>query len=188
MALLNDWVAALEQEEKYPTRNLHILADHHGNRSPRSRPDARGSVVGLTLETGERALARLYLATLQAIAYGTRHIMDTLKHHGHTLSRIVICGGATHNRLWLREYADATGCDIHLLAEEDAVTLGAAICGAVASGAWATLTDAIREMVKAGDIITRRPETAAFHRQKYEAYLMLWTQQQALNLLMQQEM
>lgn len=188
VALLNDWVAALEQEEKYPTRNLHILADHHGNRSPRSRPDARGSVVGLTLETGERALARLYLATLQAIAYGTRHIMDTLKHHGHTLSRIVICGGTTHNRLWLREYADATGCDIHLLAEEDAVTLGAAICGAVASGAWATLTDATREMVKAGDIITRRPETAAFHRQKYEAYLMLWTQQQALNLLMQQEM
>lgn len=102
VALLNDWVAALEQEEKYPTRNLHILADHHGNRSPRSRPDARGSVVGLTLETGERALARLYLATLQAIAYGTRHIMDTLKQHGHTLSRIVICGGATHNRLWLR--------------------------------------------------------------------------------------
>ena len=98
------------------------------------------------------------------------------------------CGGATHNRLWLREYADATGCDIHLLAEEDAVTLGAAICGAVASGAWATLTDATREMVKAGDIITCRPETAAFHRQKYEAYLMLWTQQQALNLLMQQEM
>ncbi|MBF4211797.1 sugar kinase, partial [Pseudomonas donghuensis] len=31
VALLNDWVAALEQEEKYPTRNLHILADHHGN-------------------------------------------------------------------------------------------------------------------------------------------------------------
>ena len=42
--------------------------------------------------------------------------------------------------------------------------------------------------IKAGDIITCRPETAAFHRQKYEAYLMLWTQQQALNLLMQQEM
>ena len=188
VALINDWVTALEQEEKYPTRNLHILADHHGNRSPRSRPDARGSVVGLTLETGERALARLYLATLQAIAYGTRHIIDTLTHQGHTLSRIVICGGATHNPLWLREYADATGCDIHLLAEEDAVTLGAAICGAVASGAWPTLTDATRVMVKTGEVIPRRPETAAFHQQKYAAYLALWTQHQALNQLMQQEM
>lgn len=188
VAVINDWVAALEQEEKYPTRNLHVLADHHGNRSPRSRPDARGSVVGLTLETGERALARLYLATLQAIAYGTRHIIDTLHNHGHRLSRIVICGGATHNRLWLREYADATGCHIHLLAEEDAVTLGAALCGAVASGAWATLSDATRAMVNTGDVIAPRSETATFHQQKYAAYLALWTQQQALNQLMQQEM
>ena len=188
VTLINDWVAALEEQEKYPTRHLHILADHHGNRSPRSRPDARGSVVGLTLETGEPALARLYLATLQAIAYGTRHIIDTLKNHGHTLSRIAICGGATHNRLWLREYADATGCDIHLLSEEDAVTLGAAMCGAVASGAWATLTDATLAMVKTGDIIPCRPETAAFHQHKYEAYIALWTQQQALNQLMQQDM
>jgi len=188
VSLINDWVAALEQEEAYPTRDLHVLADHHGNRSPRSRPDARGSVVGLTLETGERALARLYLATLQAIAYGTRHIIETLQAQGHALTRIVICGGATHNRLWLREYADATGCDLHLLAEEDAVTLGAAMCGAVAGGAWSTLTQAARAMVKTGDVIPHRPDTAAFHQRKYQVYLSLWTQQQALNQLMQQEM
>lgn len=39
--------------------------------------------------------------------------------------------------LWLREYADVTGRDIHLMQEEDAVTLGAAISGAVAKRrAW----------------------------------------------------
>jgi FGGY-family pentulose kinase len=179
VALINDWVSALEQQEPYPTQHLHILADHHGNRSPRSRPDARGSVTGLTLETGEPALARLYLATLQAIAYGTRHIIETLQQQGHTLSRIVICGGATHNRLWLREYADATGCDIHLLTEEDAVTLGAAICGAVASGAWPSVGDATRALVKMGEVIASRPETRAFHQRKYQVYLTLWEQQQA---------
>ena len=67
---------------------------------------------------------------LQAIACGTRHIMEVMRENGHTISRLTLCGGATHNPLWLREYADATGCDIHLMQEEDAVTLGAAITGA----------------------------------------------------------
>lgn len=182
--LVNEWVAALEAQEEEPTWDLHVLADHHGNRSPRARPDARGSVCGLRLEAGEPYLARLYLATLQAIAYGTRHILETLRAHGHQVQRLALCGGASHNPLWLREYADATGCDIQLLQEEDAVTLGAAINGAVASGAFRTLSDACRAMVLPGEIVRARVQRQGFHARKYQVYLTLWEQQQALNQLM----
>ncbi len=183
--LINDWVAALEENEPEPTRNLHVLADHHGNRSPRAKPDARGSVYGLTLERGENQLARLYLATLQAIAFGTRHIIETLRENGHNITRLTLCGGATHNPLWLREYADVTGCDIHLMQEEDAVTLGAAINGAVASGAWSDFSSACKAMVEAGEVIRANPQRRDFLDRKYQVYLMLWDQQQAVNQLMQ---
>lgn len=112
--LLNQQVEQLEAVERWPTRHLHVLDDHHGNRSPRANPLARGAVYGLTLEEGVSGLARLYLATLQAIAYGTRHIIEAMRAAGHDVSRIMMCGGATKNPLWLREYANATGCDIHL--------------------------------------------------------------------------
>lgn len=184
VALVNEWVAELEAHEVNPTRDLHVLADHHGNRSPRARPDARGSVCGLRLESGEPYLARLYLATLQAIAYGTRHILETLREHGHQIERLALCGGASHNPLWLREYADATGCDIHLLQEEDAVTLGAAINGAVACGAFSDMTAACRAMVSPGEIIRARPDRLPFHTRKYQVYLAMWQQQQELNRLM----
>ena len=92
-----------------------MLADHHGNRSPRADPLARGVIAGLTLEHGPDALARLYLATVQALAYGTRHIIDSMNAAGHRIDRIVMCGGGTRNPLLLREHADATGCDLHLV-------------------------------------------------------------------------
>ena len=184
VALVNRWVAALERCEPFPTRQLHVLSDHHGNRSPRARPDARGSVTGLTLERGEPALARLYLATLQAIAYGTRHIIDAMEQSGHRITGIALCGGATHNPLWLREYADITGREIQLISEEDAVTLGAAICGAVACGAWPDIPAACQALVKTGDVIRPRRETADFHAKKYQVYLTLFEQQQQLNSVM----
>lgn len=178
--LLNQWVDALERQERWPTRQLHVLGDHHGNRSPRANPQARGAIYGLTLETGATGLARLYLATLQAIAYGTRHIIEAMRDAGHQVSRIMMCGGATKNPLWLREYANATGCDIHLAAEDDAVTLGAALLGSVACGDFSGFPDAARTMSHAGTTVQAdlSPDIQAFHLAKYEVYLMMYDDQQ----------
>lgn len=178
--VLNQWVEALEGAECWPTCQLHVLGDHHGNRSPRANPQARGALYGLTLETGEQGLARLYLATLQAIAYGTRHIIEAMRDAGHQVSRIMMCGGATKNPLWLREYANATGCDIHLAREDDAVTLGAALLGSVACGDFATFPDAVSAMSHSGHIVqaNRSPDVQAFHEAKYQVYLMMYDDQQ----------
>jgi FGGY-family pentulose kinase len=174
--LLNRWVVRLESGDPWPTRRLHVLGDHHGNRSPRANPAARGAIYGLTLETGEQGIARLYLATLQAIAYGTRHIIDALRDAGHEVTRIMMCGGATKNPLWLREYANATGCDIHLAQEEDAVTLGAALMGSVACGDFPTLPEAVTAMAHSGSTFTASSDTnvRAFHEAKYQVYLQMY--------------
>ncbi|KAJ1967944.1 hypothetical protein H4R35_006566, partial [Dimargaris xerosporica] len=62
---------------------LHILPDFHGNRSPLADSTLKGAVVGLTLEPMNTvaALAKYYLAVLMSLAYGTKHILDTLQQH-----------------------------------------------------------------------------------------------------------
>lgn len=177
-AVLNDWVAALATRERRPTRDLHVLPDHHGNRSPRADPSARGVVVGLTLEDGEAGLARRYLATVQALAYGTRHIVETMNVAGHHIKRIVMCGGGTRNPLLLQEHADAIGTDIGLVEEEDAVTLGAALMGAVAGGAFPDVPRAAAAMVRPGAVVRARPAERVFHDDKYRIYLSLYDDQQ----------
>ena len=182
--LLNHYVNQLEQKEQRPTQNLHILADHHGNRSPRANADAKGMISGLTLETGVMGLARIYLATLQAIAYGTLHIIDTLTESGYQIDKIIMCGGATKNPLWLREYSDVTGREIVLVKEEDAVNLGAAILAAVAAKAFPNIQSAAQSMVASGITIKPNFNSQNFHKHKYRVYLQMYQDQQKYNQFM----
>jgi FGGY-family pentulose kinase len=175
-AVLNDWVARLAAREPYPARDLHVLPDHHGNRSPRADASARGAVVGLSLETGPDALARLYLATIEALAYGTRHIIAAMNTAGHRIERVVMCGGGTKNPLLLQIHADAIGCPIHLVEDEDAVTLGAGVLAAAASGRFADLAAAAAAMVRPGGVVAPDAATAAYHAAKYGVFLDMYGQ------------
>lgn len=53
----------------------------HG-RSPLADPHAKGILSGLTLDANAEDLALLYLAAVQSIAYGTRHIIEHCNAHG----------------------------------------------------------------------------------------------------------
>jgi FGGY-family pentulose kinase len=182
-AVLNERLDALGREVLFPAslaRDLHVLPDHHGNRSPRADPSLRGMISGLKLTDSVDALALLYLATVQAIAHGTRHIVDVLRAHGYAIDTILACGGGTKNDVFLREHADATGCRVVLPAEPEAVLLGAALLGAVACGDRATIVDAMGAMTRAGRVI--RPasgEVARFHDAKHRVFLRMHDDQMA---------
>lgn len=92
--VLNKLLESTMHEMKAPflaalTEDLHVLPDFHGNRSPIADPRAKGMVSGLTLETSEKQLALVYLATVQGIAYGTRHIVEHCNAHGHKVSVLI---------------------------------------------------------------------------------------------------
>jgi hypothetical protein len=56
----------------------------------------------LTCMLTPHARLQMYLATIQAVAYGTRHIIDALEKAGHKVSRVSACGGGTKNEVWLQ--------------------------------------------------------------------------------------
>ncbi|KAJ7537403.1 hypothetical protein O6H91_11G004900 [Diphasiastrum complanatum] len=87
--LLNGILEKLAADPAVPflgalTKDLHVLPDFHGNRSPLADPKARGAICGLTLDSTEVSLAVLYLAAIQSIAYGTRHIVEHCNANGLT--------------------------------------------------------------------------------------------------------
>ena len=174
---LNDQVRDLEAREAHPTRELHVLDYHHGNRSPRADPTLKGMMTGLTLGEDAADLARRYLATLQAVSYGTRHIIEAMNEAGHGIRTIRLAGGLIKNPLWLRELADATGLSLQLPRQEEPVLLGAAMLGATACGEFPNLRAAAASLADVGATIEPRPEHHDFHAAKYRIYKQLGDEQ-----------
>jgi FGGY-family pentulose kinase len=186
--LLNERVQALAKGLPFPallTEHVHVMPDFHGNRSPRADASLRGMVSGLRLSATADDLALMYLATIQAVAYGTRHIVETLNAQGYAIDTILACGGGTKNPVFLREHADATQCRIVLPDEPEAILLGAAMLGAVAGGAHASLPAAMAAMSRAGT--TLPPAEGAvrrYHDAKYAVFLRMYHDQMAYRSLM----
>ena len=174
--LLNDRLAVLAKAGRVPhpaalTAGLHVQPDFHGNRSPRANPTLTGAISGLTLSATADDLALQYLAAIQAVAYGTRHILYEMNRKGYAIDTLLACGGGTKNPVFLREHADITGCRLVLPKEPEAVLLGSAILGAVAAGAYESVLEAMAAMSAAGRVIapTKGP-VARFHDAKYKVF------------------
>ncbi|GAA0587969.1 FGGY-family carbohydrate kinase [Caenispirillum bisanense] len=187
--LLNEHLAALAAHEGVAvaelTADLHVLPYFHGNRSPRADATLRGMVSGLRLSDSVDDLARLYLATVQAIAYGTRHIIEAMNRAGYAIDTVLACGGGTKNPVFLQAHADATGCAVVLPEEPEAVLLGSAVLGAVAAGAWPDIPAAMAAMSRAGRVIAAAEGPArAYHDHKYRVFQRLYDDQMAYRALM----
>ncbi len=178
--ILNKKLDHLAKKIQFPdllTKELHVLPYFHGNRSPRANPLLRGAISGLKLSDSLDELALLYLATIQAIAYGTRHIIEEMNKNGFEIDTIFACGGGTKNPVFLREHADITQCRIILPKEQEAVLLGSAILGAAASGSVNSVVDGMKKMNKAEKIINPSQETAKYHSAKYRVFHKMYEDQ-----------
>jgi len=178
----NRIVDELAQGLPYPallTRALHVLPDHYGNRAPYADPYARGMVDGLTLDTSLNALALLYYATLQALAYNIRDVLRAMSEAGYRIDAIYVTGGSAKNRYWLRETADITGCRVVVNREPEAVLLGSAILGAVAASAYPDIPSAMHAMTAPDIVVEPNPATADYHAAKFALFREMYQQHRA---------
>ena len=117
-------------------RDIHVLPEFLGNRSPYADPDSRAVIAGLDLDADIGAMERLFVAGLCGLAYGLADVVDAFRSHGVDSSMMVMSGGAGRSPLVRQIMADTTGLTVALPETQEPVLLGAAMLGAVAGGAY----------------------------------------------------
>ena len=148
-------------------RDVHVLPEFLGNRSPFADPDSRAIVAGLDLDTDIGSMERLFVAGLCGLAYGLADVVDAFRSHGVASDLMVIGGGAGRSSLVRQIMADTTGLTVALPETQEPVLLGAAMLGAVAGRSYGSIADAMASMSAIGwQSQPTAPEMAEFHRSK----------------------
>jgi glycerol kinase len=102
-------------------------------------PHARGTIVGLTRGSTSAHLAR---ATLEAMAYQTRDVLDAMQQDADVpLAELKVDGGAAANNLLLQFQADILPTRVHRPVVQETTALGAAYLAGLAVGYWSDLND-----------------------------------------------
>src|SRR4051794_22971674 len=103
-------------------------------------PQARGLVIGITRGTTRAHLVR---ATLEAIAFEVRDVVDTLPDRT-ALTELTVDGGASANDLLCQLQSDVLGVPVDRPRTVETTGLGAAFLAGLGSGVWSS-TDELRE-------------------------------------------
>lgn len=154
-------------------RGLHIVPEFLGNRAPNANPLAKAAISGLGMDRSEASLVNLYVAGLLGLGYGLRQILDVSGAAGLDIQSIYISGGAGRSKLVRQLLADASGLPVAVTAANEPVLLGAAMLGATASEAFASLRDAMSAMSKTQELVVPNEDWQAYHQHRYLAFRQL---------------
>lgn len=149
----------------------------NGNRSVLNNQNLSGMLVGLTYQTKPEDI---YRALLEAIAFGTKRIVESFENSGIPVSRISAVGGIPEkNSLLMQICADVLGRPIQLAGSKQGAALGAAIYGAKAAGSinggYDDILLAVRRMGKLKDVVYRpNPSSMVAYEDIYNDYCRLY--------------
>ncbi len=149
----------------------------NGNRSVLVDADLSGLIIGLTLTTRAE---EIYRAIIEATAFGSRLIAETLMGSGIEIENIYACGGlAGKSSTVMRIFSDVLGKEIKVSDSKQTSALGAAMYGAVAAGGERGGYDTIFQAAKSMSHIKEEPykpnmENHAIYDRLFEEYVKLY--------------
>jgi xylulokinase len=114
------------------SEGLLLLPYFMGERSPIWDPDAKGTIIGLSLYHTRK---HVYRAILEGVAYSLRHNIEAGLESGLELAEeCIMVGGATRSQLWMKIFSDVTGYPIKTLVQNVEAPYGDALLAGVGTG------------------------------------------------------
>jgi L-ribulokinase len=141
----------------------------NGNRSILVDQRLTGLIMGLTLHTDPSHVLR---ALVEATAFGSRRILETVEAQGTPITTVVAAGGIPNHAPWIIQcYADVFGREIIVSGTSQGSAFGAALVAAVAAGEFDSVQAAQDRLVTfRPDSFTSNPHAAAIYEQLYAEF------------------
>lgn len=164
-----------EKEQQAITKlgenNVYFLPYLMGERTPHNNPNARGTFIGMTMDTTRADMTQ---AVLEGVAFALRDSFEIVKSLGVEIDRIRINGGGAKSPLWCKIIADVLNVKVDKINSTEGPAFGAAILAAVGCGRYANVEEATGKLIKVTGTTEQDPEEVERYNRKYEVFKELY--------------
>ena len=169
----NDFAAeqAAITEDRLGRNRVFFLPYLMGERSPINDTNARGTFVGMTMDTARSDLTQ---AVLEGVAFGIRDSLEVARSLGIDITRSRICGGGAKSALWKKIFANVCNVDIESIAAEEGPGYGGAMLAMVACGEYPDIRTAAEKFVKVVSVEKPDAALAARYEERYNAFKQIY--------------
>lgn len=162
-----DYAAEQADINKLGENHVYFLPYLMGERSPHNNPNARGTFIGMTMDTSRADMTQ---AVLEGVAFALRDSLEVAKSLGINIERTKICGGGAKSPLWRRIIANVLNLKVDILESEEGPAMGGAMLAAVACGEYASVEEIAEKLVKVVDTVEPDPAIAAKYEARYAQF------------------
>lgn len=142
-----------------------------GERSPHNNPKARGTFIGMTMDTSRSDMTQ---AVMEGVIFGLRDSFEIAKRLGLKPERTKICGGGAKSLLWRQMTANILGIPVEVPEYEEGPAMGGAMLAAVACHAFKSVEEAAEKIVKIAEIIEPDSSLVMKYEEKYRQFAEIY--------------
>lgn len=162
-----DYIGEQDAITKLGENHVYFLPYLMGERSPINDPSARGSFIGLTMDTARTDMTQ---AVLEGVAFALRGCLEVAKALGIKIERTKICGGGAKSMLWKKIISNVLNMKVDVAEGEEGPALGAAMLAAVACGEYKSVEEAAANIVKIKESIEPEQALVEKYEERYQQY------------------
>lgn len=156
---------------KLGENNVFFLPYLMGERTPHNNPNARGTFIGMTMDTTRADMTQ---AMLEGVAFALRDSFEIVKSLGVNIERIRINGGGAKSPLWCKIIADVLDVKVDKINSSEGPAFGAAILAAVGCGKYASVEEATDKLVKVVKTTEQDPQEVELYNKKYDIFRQIY--------------
>ena len=142
-----------------------------GERSPINDTDARGTLIGLSMDTRREDLVQ---AVLEGVSFAIRDSFEIAKALNIPIEKSKLCGGGAKSPLWRKIMANVLNIPLEIPQAEEGPGYGGAMLAMVGTGAYSSVQECADDLVKTAAVIDPDPEIAARYEEQYRKFRQIY--------------
>ncbi len=162
-----DYSGEQAQIKELGKNNVFFLPYLMGERTPHNNPLARGTFIGMTMDTSR---AEMTQAVLEGVTFALRDALEIARGFGIEITRVRLNGGGAKSPLWCKIVANVMNVCVDKINSEEGPGYGAAILAAVGCGVFKSVEEAAAKLIKVVSTTEQDPETVALYEKQYQKF------------------